>query len=289
MIAESSFRHSERDVRILASHSLIGARSRPGIARDPSRFPMSRLLRLVLAAQDARESSDCERRKDQSHQHLGHIEQIEESADCDGQLLLAVPLRSGKRQLGERQIARARTPMLLVAKIDEREEHVERIGERREAGILLFGALVVLAIAALQRHGIDGLVLAGIALAALRRPPPYACVQDNEHCHPDHCPPGVESIKREDVEQPALQARAARDRVAAALASAALDGDLARIVMITLGGEAARQVHPGLRFEVLYEVVVRLRSKPEDAHAGCAGAARTAGLRWQPGWRLEMR
>src|ERR1700704_5760551 len=171
MIGESSFRHSERGARILASHLLIGARSRPGIARGPSRLPMSRLLRLVLASQDAGESGDRERREDQPYQHLGHVKQIEESADCDGQLLLAVPLGPGKRQLGERQIARARTPMLLVAKIDEREKDVERISERREARVFLFGALVVLAIVALQRHGIDGLVLAGIALAALRRPP----------------------------------------------------------------------------------------------------------------------
>src|SRR3954462_15394588 len=58
--------------------------------------------------------------------------------------------------------------------------------------------------------------------------------------------------------------------------------------MITLGGEAAGQVHPGLRLEVLDEVVARLRLEPEDAHAGCAGAARMASLRRQPGWRLEV-
>src|SRR5712672_2108762 len=145
MVGESSFRDSERGARILASHSLIGARFRAGIARGPSRLPMSRLLRLVLTSQDAGESGDRERRQDQPYQHLGHVEQIEESADCDGQLLLAVPLGPGKRQLGERQIARARTPMLLVAQIDEREEDVERIGDWRETGILLLGALVVLA------------------------------------------------------------------------------------------------------------------------------------------------
>src|SRR5262249_41534110 len=149
----------------------------------------------------------------------------------------------------------------------------------------LLGALVVLTIIALQRHGIDGLVLAGVALTALRGPPPHACEQDNEQCHPDHCPPRVESIECEDVEQPALQPRAARDGVAAAMAAATLDGDLARIVMITLGGEAAGQVHPGLRLEVLDEVVARLRFEPADAHAGCA---RAASLRRQPGRRLEM-
>src|SRR5215470_13140377 len=235
---------------------------------------MPELLRLVFAPENARETGDREGCEDQPHQHFEHIEQIEHSANRYGQGLLAVPLGSGKRHLGERQIARAWTPMLLVAKIDEWEEDVERIGERREAGIFLFGALVVSAIVALQRHGIDGLVLARIALAALRSPPPYAGEQDNEHRHPDHCPPGIESIEREDIEQPALQARAACDRGAAALAAAPLDGDLTRVVMITLGGEAAGQVHPGLRLEVLDEVVVRLRSEPKDAHAGCARPAR---------------
>src|SRR4051812_22084481 len=201
MIAESSIQHTDQDVRMLASRSLNwSALSTRHCTRPRSGY----LLRLVLAPQDAGESSDRERSQDQSKQHLGHIEQIEEAADCDGQPLLAVPLGPWKRQLCERQIARARTPMLLVAKIDERQEHVERIGERGEAWIFLLGALVVLAIVALQRHGIDGLVLAGIAFAALRRPPPNGCVQHHEHCHPDHCPPGIESIKCEDVEQPAL-------------------------------------------------------------------------------------
>src|SRR5215510_3452428 len=248
-----------------------------------------KLLRLVLTPEDAGETGDREGSEDQSHQHLGHIEQIENSSDCDGQLLLAVQLGCGKRYGGERPIARARTPMLLVAKVDEREEDVQRIGERREAGIFLFGALVILAIVALQRHGIDGLVLAGIALAALRCPPPYACEQDNERRHPNHGPPGVESIECEDVEQPALQARAAGDGSAAALAAATLDGDLARIVMITLGGKAAGQVHPGLRFEVLNEVVARLPFEPADAHVGCARAPRAVTLlRRQSGWRLEV-
>src|SRR5215475_6789059 len=60
----------------------------------------SELFRLVLASQDAGEAGDREGGQDQSDQHLGHIKEVEDPADREGQGLLAVQLGSGKRYLG---------------------------------------------------------------------------------------------------------------------------------------------------------------------------------------------